>query len=78
MEHSRLPVSVWMRALWLIMSSSKGISSLKLSEMLGIHQRSDWFLGHRVRTMMGWLVSTPIEGEVVELDEAYAGAPPRQ
>ena len=78
MESSRLPISVWMRGLWLIMSSSKGISSLKLAEMLGIHQRSAWFLGHRVRAMMAWLTSAPIEGEVVELDEAYAGAPPRQ
>lgn len=78
MESSRLPVSVWLRGLWLILSSSKGISSLKLGEMLGIQQRSAWFLAHRVRAMMSWAVRAPISGETVELDEVYAGAPPRQ
>ena len=33
MESSRLPVAVWLRGLWLITSSSRGISSLKLAEM---------------------------------------------
>ena len=78
MESSRLPVSTWLRALWLLMSSSKGISSLRLGEMLGIQQKSAWFLAHRVRLMMAWVVQAPISGEVVELDEVYAGAPPRQ
>lgn len=78
MESSRLPVSVWLRALWLILSSSKGISSLKLGEMLGIQQKSAWFLAHRVRAMMAWAVREPISGDTVELDEVYAGAPPRQ
>jgi transposase-like protein len=78
MEQSKLPVSIWMRALWLIVSSSKGISSLKLGEMLGIQQKSAWFLAHRVREMMAWLVRRPIAGTIVELDEVYAGAPPRQ
>jgi len=74
----RLPVVTWLRALWLIMSSSKGISSLRLADMLGIQQRSAWFLAHRVREMMAWVVRAPISGEVVELDEVYAGAKPRQ
>lgn len=73
-----MPISTWLRGLWLIISSSKGISSLKLSEILGIQQKSAWFLAHRVRAMMGWLVRTPISGDVVELDEVYAGAKPRQ
>ena len=78
MECSRLPVATWLRALWLIMSSSKGISSLRLADMLGIQQRSAWFLAHRVREMMTWVVRAPISGEVVEFDEVYAGAKPRQ
>lgn len=78
MESSRLPVSVWLRALWLILSSSKGISSVKLGEMLGIQQRSAWFMAHRVRAMMAWAVREPISGDTVELDEVYAGAPPRR
>lgn len=71
MECSRLPVATWLRALWLILSSSKGISSLKLSEMLGIQQKSAWFLAHRAREMMAWAVHGPISGGIVELDEVY-------
>jgi hypothetical protein len=67
-----------MRALWLIAISSKGISSVRLGEMLGVQQKTAWFLAHRIREMMAWLVLEPISGEVVELDEVYAGAPPRQ
>jgi transposase-like protein len=70
MESSRLPVSTWLRALWLLMSSSKEISSLRLGEMLGIQQKSAWLLAHRVRLMMAWVVRTPISGEVVELDRS--------
>ncbi len=77
MEHSKLPWSIWLRAMWLVLSSSKGISSLRLGEMLGIQQKSAWFLAHRVRLMMAWTVRMPISGKVVELDEVYAGAPPR-
>ena len=77
MEHSRLLVATWLRAMWLILSS-KGISSLKLSEMPGVQQKTAWFLAHRVQAMMAWVVRTPISGEVVEMDEVYAGAPPRQ
>nr|WP_281168847.1 IS1595 family transposase [Salipiger mucosus] len=78
MECSRLPASLWMRAMWLILSSTRGISSTKLGEMLGIQQRSAWFLAHRVRAMMARVVSPPISGEIVEMDEVYAGAPPRR
>jgi len=78
MESSRLPVSTWLRALWLIMSSSKGISSLRLADMLRIQQRSAWFLSHRVREMMAWVVRAPISGDVVEFDEVYARAKPRK
>lgn len=78
MESSRLPISTWLRGLWLILTSSKGISSLKLAEMLGIQQRSAWFLAHRVREMMAWVVRKPLSGEIVEVDEVYAGAKPRK
>jgi transposase-like protein len=78
MESSRLPVATWLRALRLIMSSSKGISSLRLADMLGIRQRSAWFLAHRVRKMMAWVVRAPISGDAVELDEVYRGQTARE
>jgi hypothetical protein len=78
MERSKLAPSLWVGALWLVLASSKGISSLKLADMLGVQQKTAWFLCHRIRAMMAWCICTPIGGEIVEVDEVYAGAPPRQ
>lgn len=36
MHRTRLPLGQWLWAIWLIVSSSKGMSARKLSEMLGI------------------------------------------
>ena len=76
MHRTHLPLLTWAHAIYLIVSSSKGISAVKLSEMLGISYPSAWHLGHRVRAMMA--EANPILSGVVELDEMYAGAPPRK
>ena len=76
MHRTRLPLGQWIRAIWLIVSSSKGISARKLSEMLGITYKVAWHLGHRFRTMMQH--RDIVLSGVVEMDEVYAGAPPRK
>jgi hypothetical protein len=32
---TKLPVSTWLKALWLILQSDKGLSSIRLAEALG-------------------------------------------
>ncbi len=78
MHRTKLPLGQWLRAIWLVVASSQGISARKLGEMLGITYKVAWHLGHRIRSMMaeGALVLGSLGG-VVELDEVYAGAPPR-
>lgn len=76
MHRTRLPLGQWLRAIWLIASSSKGVSARKIGEMLGITYKVAWHLGHRIRAMMSDRQIT-LSG-VVEIDEIYAGAPPRQ
>lgn len=39
-------------ALYLIAASSKGISSMKLSKMLGVSYGTAWHMSHRIRVMM--------------------------
>ena len=75
MHRSHLPLLVWAQALYLMVSSSKGISSMKLAERLGINYTSAWHLSHRIRAMME--ADHPLLAGVVELDETYAGAAPR-
>ena len=76
MHRTHLPLLTWAHAIYLIVSSSNGISAVKLSEMLGISYPSAWHLGHRVRAMMA--AANPILSGVVEIDEMYAGARPRK
>ena len=76
MHQSHLPLLTWARAIYLILASSKGLSAVKLGEILGVSYSTAWFLGHRIRAMMN--EHNPLLSGVVELDETYAGAPPRK
>lgn len=76
MHRTRLSLGQWLRAIWLIAASSKGMSARKLSEMLGVTYKVAWHLGHRIRAMMA--DHSIVLSGIVEMDEIYAGAPPRK
>jgi transposase-like protein len=76
MHGSHLPLSVWYLAMYLILASSKGISSVKLGEHLGVGQKTAWFLGHRLRAMLDAGEKLPLSG-IVEADESYIGGKAR-
>ena len=50
MRHSRLPLRLWVIALFLMTMGPTGVSSRQLHRALGIAQSSAWFLGWRIRT----------------------------
>ena len=71
MHGSNLEVKIWMIAIYLFMTSRKGISSLQLSKELGITQKSAWFLSQRIRkACVG--KDYKLQG-IVEIDETYIG-----
>lgn len=76
MHRTHLPLLTWAQAIYLTVSSSKGIPAVKLSEMLDVHYVTAWHLGHRIRAMMA--EANPLLSGVVEIDEMDAGAPPRK
>ena len=74
-ERSKIPLSKWLMAAYLLCSSKKGMSSHQLHRTLGITYKSAWFMTHRIRTAMagnsnGLLGSG---GGHVEVDETYWG-----
>jgi transposase-like protein len=75
MHSTHLPIATWIIAMYLMVSSSKGISSLKLASLLGLQYRTTWHLTHRIRAMMDGY-PTLLKG-IVELDETYMGGKPR-
>jgi transposase-like protein len=74
-ESSKIPLSKWLAALFLMTASKKGISAHQVHRMLGISYKSTWFLMHRIREAMrtGGLEPLGGEGKIVEADEAYFG-----
>lgn len=64
--------------MYLIVSSSKGISSVILARLDGVRQPTAWRMGHVIRQMMDPNCSDAglLQG-VVELDEKYVGGVPQ-
>jgi transposase-like protein len=68
---SHVPLHKWLYAMYLLVTSRKGISSLQLSKEIGITQKSAWFLLHRLREACGNDL-TKLQG-IVEIDETFVG-----
>lgn len=71
MHDSKLSLSAWAMAIYLIATNLKGVSSMKLHRDLGITQKSAWHLEHRIREILNES-SHPFAGPV-EADETYIG-----
>jgi transposase-like protein len=79
-ERSKIPLSKWLAALFLLTASKKGISAHQVHRSLGISYKSSWFMMHRLREAMrsgGLLPPIGGEGKVVETDETYFGMIPK-
>lgn len=75
-ERSKIPLTKWLAALFLMTASKKGISAQQVHRMLGISYKSTWFLMHRLREAMrvgGLLPPMGEDGGAVEVDETYIG-----
>jgi len=72
MEESRLPLQKWVFAIYLEVTSPKGISSMKLHRELDITQKSAWFMLHRIREVWKTGREESMKG-IVEADETYMG-----
>lgn len=71
MQASRLSFRKWVFAMYLMNTSLKGVSSMKLHRDLGITQKTAWYLAQRIRQAWGE-AGLPMAGPV-EVDESYFG-----
>lgn len=71
MQDSKLPLRKWAWAIYLEMTSLKGVSSMKLHRDLGVRQATAWYMLHRIREAF-MDVAHVFEGPV-EVDEAHFG-----
>ena len=72
LESSKVPLRKWALAIYLCLTSLKGVSSMKLHRDLGVRQATAWFMLHRIRE--AWATETfgMFDGPV-EADEAFFG-----
>jgi transposase-like protein len=74
-ERSKIPLTKWLAALFLMTASKKGVSARQVHRMLGVSYKSTWFMMHRLREAMrsGSLEPLGGKGKIVEADETYFG-----
>lgn len=68
-ERSHVPLHKWIYAMYLLVTSGKGISSMQLSKEIGITQKSAWFVLQRLRE--AWGNNPEMLSGIVEIDETY-------
>lgn len=76
---TKLPLWTWIQAMYYMVHSSKGVSSVFMRRWLGISQKAAWKLCHAVRELMDTSHKNfPAVGVVVEIDEKFLGGKPRK
>ena len=71
MDSSKLSLSKWALASYLLTTNLKGVSSMKLHRDLGVTQKTAWHMAHRIRK--AWQNGHDPFAGPVEADETYVG-----
>jgi transposase-like protein len=74
-ESAHVPLNKVVQAVYLMVSSKKGISSHQMHRILQVTYKTAWFLTHRIREAMrdGSLAPMGGNGGFVEVDETFIG-----
>jgi|SRR5689334_21937905 transposase-like protein len=73
-QDTKLPLTVWFRAIYHLTQSKGGISSIELGRRLGVKQGTAWLMKHKLmRAMAGREAEKPKLSGRVEVDDAYLG-----
>jgi transposase-like protein len=74
-ERSHVPLDKWLYAIYLLVTSRKGISSIKLSKEVGVTQKTAWFMLKRIREACSDNSGddTGVQSDICEADETYIG-----
>ena len=72
MHGSKLPLSTWGLATYMLTTNLKGVSSMKIHRDFGVTQRTAWHLAHRIRRAWEADQAADFSGPV-EVDETFVG-----
>lgn len=72
-ENSKVSLRKWMLACYFVVDMKRGVSSLQLSKLIGVTQKTAWFMLQRIQNCFNIKLEEPcLEGEI-EVDETYIG-----
>ena len=72
-QDSRLPLTLWFRAVWWVTSQKNGVSAMGLQRVLGLKSyKTAWTMLHKLRHAMVRPGRDRLQGHV-EVDEAFVG-----
>ena len=71
MQGTKIPLRKWVVAMFLLSTSVKGVSSMKLHRDLGVTQKTAWMMAQKLRE--GFNIGQVKLDGTVEVDEAYIG-----
>ncbi|MFL5787108.1 MAG: IS1595 family transposase [Flavisolibacter sp.] len=71
-QNTKIPLTKWFLATYILAVHSKGISSLQLATWLGVTQKTAWHLNHRIRIMLTENAPELLDG-ICEIDSTYIG-----
>jgi len=75
---TKLPLWKWIQVLWLMLWSSKGVSSVVVARWTGVSQKTAWKICHAARELMDkHQAMAPALQRIVEIDDKYMGGAPR-
>jgi transposase-like protein len=71
-EDSPVGLDKWLMAMWQAVNDHNGISSYNVHRMIGVSQKTAWFLDHRIRHALTTGSIDKLSGEI-EADETFGG-----
>ena len=71
LEYTQLPLRKWVYAIFLHLTSLKGVSSMKLHRDIGVSQKTAWHMLQRIRK--AWESEETLFAGPLEVDETYLG-----
>jgi len=72
-ERSKVPLNKWVYAMYLLVTSRKGISSLQLHSEIGVTQKTAWFMLQRLREACSAPDNIDKLRGIIEIDECFVG-----
>lgn len=73
MEHTKLPLTTWFLAIYLVSQAKTGLSSLALKRQLGVSYPTAWLVHQKINRAMATQDDTHQLSGAVQIDDAYLG-----